>query len=77
MYADDIQWALNQSRMEYEIFMYNLTGNSGRVVTIEMAPMALHNLCIRMIQTIERDFPPVKPNVQAAAVKEEVKDEKP
>jgi len=44
--------------MEYELYFYNQTGDSARVFTLEMTPMALHGLCYRIMQSIERKFPP-------------------
>jgi hypothetical protein len=58
MYADDVTWGLNRTRGDYELFFYNLNSGSNRMVAVEMAPMALHSLCSRIMATIDHDFPP-------------------
>ena len=60
MYADDVQWGLNRTRGEYELFIYNINSGSNRVVALEFAPMQLHALCRKIMDTIERDFPAPK-----------------
>jgi len=61
MYVDDIQWTFNHTTGLYEIFLYNQTGQSARVVTLEMHPMQLHMLAVRLGQSVERDFPLANP----------------
>lgn len=61
MRIDDITWALNRSTGNYEIYAYGSETGLERVITLEIGPMQLHSLAVKLAQTVERDFPPRNP----------------
>jgi hypothetical protein len=57
MRIDDIQWAYNNTTNLYEMYLYEVSGRTHRVITLEMPPMQVLNLGRRFMEVVAHDFP--------------------